>query len=596
MIFSEKYYKSNISEKLEENKLLERKIRLVGLARLLVILVGLFLAYILYKKSYGNVFIIDTLGMSIIFLSLIFYHEKLYMKKKRNDMFININNEGLKRINGEFKKFKENGAEFLDGNHNYVNDLDVFGDNSLFQFMNTTISKGGRLLLAKILKRDIKFSKEEIVERQEAIQELSEKISWRQKIIVEGRLQKARDIDLDRFIEWGNNEKVNTSGILRIVIAGIFMSVTWICIVMAAMNILPISFILLLLTVNYLVVKILASPIKEEIEFFKSIKDNIEVYVSILTMISDEKFSSSLLKRLTNVLEDKNASCNKEMKKLNNIVAWLGDSSNNMAYTLLNILFFSDIYIMMKLEKWRIRNGVYLKSWMNILHEFDALCSIANIPFEHEGWSYPFICNENSIECTKMAHPLIGEKAVKNSFSLLNKQKAALITGSNMSGKSTFLRTIGINLLLAYIGAPVNAENFKCGIMDIYTCMRTKDNLEENISSFYAEILRIKLLIEACRRGEKVFFLLDEIFKGTNSKDRHVGATVLIKQLIKYGGIGLISTHDLELCDLEDETIINYNFREFYENDKIKFDYTLRRGKSTTQNAIHLMKLAGIEI
>ena len=165
-----------------------------------------------------------------------------------------------------------------------------------------------------------------------------------------------------------------------------------------------------------------------------------------------------------------------------------------------------------------------------------------------------------------------------------------------MSGKSTFLRTIGINLLLAYIGAPVSAEKLSCGVMNIYTCMRTKDNLEENISSFYAEILRIKLLIEACRNGEKVFFLLDEIFKGTNSKDRHVGASVLIKQLIKYGGIGLVSTHDLELCDLESETIKNYNFREFYEDNKIKFDYVLRKGKSTTQNAIHLMKLAGIEV
>ena len=123
-------------------------------------------------------------------------------------------------------------------------------------------------------------------------------------------------------------------------------------------------------------------------------------------------------------------------------------------------------------------------------------------------------------------------------------------------------------------------------------------SLEESISSFYAEILRIKILIEACKRGEKIFFLLDEIFKGTNSKDRHIGATVLIKQLIKYGGVGLVSTHDLELCDLEKENknIINYNFREFYENDKIKFDYILRRGKSKTQNAIHLMKLAGIEI
>ena len=172
------------------------------------------------------------------------------------------------------------------------------------------------------------------------------------------------------------------------------------------------------------------------------------------------------------------------------------------------------------------------------------------------------------------------------------------VRGASGSGKSTFLRTIGINLLLSYIGAPVYADKFECGFMDIYTCMRTKDNLEESISSFYAEILRIKLIMEACKKGEKIFFLLDEIFKGTNSQDRHTGATVLIKQLVEGGVIGLLSTHDLELCDLEKEMkeMDNYNFREYYEDNKIKFDYKLRKGRSTTQNAVYLMKLAGIEI
>ena len=166
-----------------------------------------------------------------------------------------------------------------------------------------------------------------------------------------------------------------------------------------------------------------------------------------------------------------------------------------------------------------------------------------------------------------------------------------------MSGKSTFLRTIGINLVLSYIGAPVCSKSFEAGIFNIYTCMRTKDNLEESISSFYAEILRIKILIEASKKGEKVFFLLDEIFKGTNSKDRHDGATVLIKQLVKNNAMGLVSTHDLELCELENQYnwIKNYNFQEYYIGNNIKFDYKLREGKSRTQNAIHLMKLAGIE-
>lgn len=592
---SEEFYQSQINEKVNINKVLTNKIRIIGILRLVVVLLAMVLGYVSYKQSKNTLFFVDLIAFLVVFILLIFYHDGLYREKKRNDIIIDINNEGIKRINGQFKSIKDNGIEFLDENHSYANDLDIFGDKSLFQFMNSTISKGGRLLLAKILKREIKFDKERIIKRQEAIRELSEKVLWRQKICAEGRLQKSNDIDIDRFIEWGSSKKSNYSK-LSFFVACIFIIITWASILACINRILPFSFIILLLVINYAVVNVLNSPMKEYINFFESIKNNISIYESILRMIDNEKFQASLLINIKSKLNSEGVVCIKEMKKLNNILAWLGDSSKNMAYIMLNILFFSDIYIMKRLETWRSTNGIYLKQWMEVLHEIDELSSIANIPFEHSEWAYPQISDKESIECINISHPLIGDKAVKNNFSLEGKEKVALITGSNMSGKSTFLRTIGINLLLAYIGAPVSAEKLSCGIMNVYTCMRTKDNLEENISSFYAEILRIKLLIEACRNGEKVFFLLDEIFKGTNSKDRHVGASVLIKQLIKYGGLGLVSTHDLELCDLECETIVNYNFREFYENNKIKFDYILRKGRSTTQNAIHLMKLAGIEV
>lgn len=232
------------------------------------------------------------------------------------------------------------------------------------------------------------------------------------------------------------------------------------------------------------------------------------------------------------------------------------------------------------------------------MNKIDEMCSFANLDFEHKDWCYPEIRREESIYGINIGHPLLSSRCIKNSFALKGNNKTALITGSNMSGKSTFLRTIGVNMILAYSGAPVCADKFSCGIMNLYTCMRTKDNLEESISSFYAEILRIKQLIEAAKRGERIFFLLDEIFKGTNSEDRHTGASILIKQLMEYGGMGLVSTHDFELCDLENSSgqIVNYNFREFYEDNKIKFDYILRRGRSRTRNAIHLMKLAGIDI
>ena len=352
--------------------------------------------------------------------------------------------------------------------------------------------------------------------------------------------------------------------------------------------------------INYLVVKVLTKDLSEVISLFDIHKKDIEAYTNLLSLIDEEEFNSELLKELKGKLIDGNKNAVKEMKALKSLVDWLGDSTGNAYYLLLNVTILSDTFILRNLEEWRSLNGRKLRGWLEVMGEVEALASISNLAFDFDNWCYPEISIEDKLEGVEVAHPMLGEKAVSNSFALNKKEgisrKVALITGSNMSGKSTFLRTLGINLLLSYIGAPVCAKSFRCSIFSIYTCMRTKDNLEESISSFYAEILRIKILIEAAKKGEKVFFLLDEIFKGTNSRDRHEGAKVLINQLVNNGAMGLVSTHDLELCDLEEtrKWLKNYNFQEYYEDNKIKFDYKLREGKSKTQNAVHLMKLAGI--
>ena len=344
--------------------------------------------------------------------------------------------------------------------------------------------------------------------------------------------------------------------------------------------------------------KLLTKNLSDSINIILENKNAIIQYEKILRILSTEEFTSRKLVKLKEKLINSGENCMVEINKLKNIVNWIGDSNANAYYLLLNVFMLSDIFVLYNLEKWRRKNGFKIRLWIETIAEFEALISISNIAFDNPKWSYPKFTEERKIECKGIAHPLLGEKAESNDFALHDGKKAALITGSNMSGKSTFLRTIGFNMVLGYIGSPVRAESLNYGIFSIYTCMRTQDNLEESISSFYAEILRIKLVIEAARSGEKVFFLLDEIFKGTNSKDRHEGAKILIEQLVKSGGIGLVSTHDFELCDLESihNWLINFNFQEYYVDDKIKFDYKLRNGRSKTQNAKYLMKLAGIEI
>ena len=266
-----------------------------------------------------------------------------------------------------------------------------------------------------------------------------------------------------------------------------------------------------------------------------------------------------------------------------------------MAYIIINIAFMWDFRCITMLSKWKSKNGKYLKSWLEVIGEFEALSSFANIAFENESWCFPDLHEEGMIlKAENLGHPLLGQRRVCNNITIKDKGSVLLITGSNMSGKSTFLRTVGINLVMSYCGAPVCASSFTASIMNVYSCMRVSDNLEKSISSFYAEILRIKMIVNASKGNNEIFFLLDEIFKGTNSIDRHLGASMLIKQLSKSGASGMVSTHDLELGDLEKEMakLSNYHFQEHYENGDLRFDYKLRRGISINRNAMHIIKMA----
>lgn len=594
---AENFYKENIENADKEIKKLDSVISQIGWSRLVILLAGLFISWKLYKASGVYSGVIGVVVTLAVFLVVANIHGKKIEKKEHLEIIKEVNEKGIKRLNGEYRDFEDKGEEFLEDDHPFSSDLDVFGQNSLFQMINTTRTKIGRDKLGKILSLKVLPKKNEIEEKQKAIKELGEKVKFRQELYVSSTFRKNKNKDLEGLTKWSKEKtKDNT---LKVAVAGIFIAITMVIIFLCITNVLRFAVLFLDLMINFVVVKLLTKDKDNAINLFHSIKYNVKAYTNILSLIEDEEFESSYLNNLKAKLkDDSNVSCKNEMKKLSSLLDWVGDSSANAYFFILNIFVFADVFILYNLTKWKKDNGSKVESWLDVMGEFDALSSIANLSFDHENWCYSEISDKKIVKGSKIAHPLIGERAVPNTYELVSPKQITLITGSNMSGKSTFLRTIGINLILAYIGAPCCAEKFTTSIMKIYTCMRTKDNLEESISSFYAEILRIKLIMEASKKGENIFFLLDEIFKGTNSKDRHTGATVLIKQLAESGAIGLLSTHDLELCDLENEMkeIENYNFREYYEDNKIKFDYKLRQGRSTTQNAVYLMKMAGIEI
>jgi DNA mismatch repair ATPase MutS len=328
-------------------------------------------------------------------------------------------------------------------------------------------------------------------------------------------------------------------------------------------------------------------------------KDSIRIYEEMLERFEKRTFKSDYLQDLKKGLYDRDGKAAfEQIRKLSGLAELISNRGNSM-FLVINIFTLWDIQCMIALEAWKEKSGRSLARWMDTVAELEGLASLAIIHFDHQEWALPKIVSADSgIVAVNMGHPLLVNSTF-NDLSIEKRSGILLITGSNMSGKSTLLRTVGINLVLAYAGAPVCARSFSCSRVQIYSCMRVRDNLGENISSFYAELLRIKEIVGATKTEKKIFFLLDEIFKGTNSQDRHAGAKVLIRQLSKAGTMGMVSTHDLELGDLERESerrIRNYHFREFYKNDEIHFDYKLRPGISTTRNALYLIKMAGIEV
>ncbi|WP_300856966.1 DNA mismatch repair protein MutS [uncultured Clostridium sp.] len=590
------YYKNNMEKINEQLESLEKKLIAFSIIRFIIVIVGLIAMYYYYKQDS-----IEGLGFSFlctlfVFLIIVFFHNERINLKKRLLTMLEYYEKGIKRLDNTWKEFSDIGEEFINKNHNFSSDLDIFGKKSLFQWINLTRTKFGRKKLAhKMMLNDLP-TRYEIQDNQEAIKELSKKRDFCEKLYFEATIQNKKKENIEELLKWAKSEEKNSFTIKYV--SYIFIAITLILIFLTIIGRFPVTYLLLDLMINYLVIKLLTRKLSSVIDIFINNKGEIIKYSNLLGLIQDESFESKKLLELQKDLLGSNINCKAEMKKLRNIVNWLGDSTSNAYYLIINVFLMSDIFILCNLEEWRIKNGYKLEKWLEIMGEIEALVSLSTLAFEHQDWSYAKISGVNEIEARGLAHPLLGERAKVNDFNLCGNERVALITGSNMSGKSTFLRTIGFNMILTYLGLPTCSKFFKCGISNIYTCMRTQDNLDENISSFYAEILRIKLVIEAAKSGKKVFFLLDEIFKGTNSQDRHDGARILIEQLVKLQAVGLVSTHDLELCNLEQEKswLVNYNFREYYKNNKINFDYILRRGKSETQNAKHLMKLAGIDI
>ena len=531
-------------------------------------------------------------GVLINIQNKIRYHKKLCLN------IIGINKDSIERAQGNWTDFKDNGEEFKDELHQYSYDLDIFGKGSLFQYINSTVTYTGKQTLRKTL-TNADYTPKEIYERQKAVIELSKKTGWRQRFQSEGKINFQDMKNPEELIKWAketistDSDKSQLNLIRYTPLLTIFMAVLYFPLHLIPVYILSVFAIFQVFLVYYKKTKRV-----KYLELINLYKKDILTYMNLLKNIEKAKFHCSYLKDLQSKLYDSNGcSSTNQINALVKLSRLISDR-NNLIYIILNILTLWDYQYMFALDKWKKVSGPNINVWLNVIGEMESLCSISILQHDNAHWTMPkFQENKLFIYSKNMGHPLITKNRVCNDLKIGDSEKIILVTGSNMSGKSTLLRTVGVNLVLAYAGSPVCAESFSCSKMDIFTCMRTSDNIEENISSFYAELLKIKKIIKAVNENKKVLFLLDEIFKGTNSYDRHIGAKMLLNKLSKKDAIGFVSTHDLELGDLQNENnqIKNYHFEEYYRNNKIFFDYKLRKGVSTTTNALYLMKLAGID-
>lgn len=578
----------------------QKLMNFISTLRLVLVIMSFSIFFLLYKKGIYNLASLTFITFLIAFFILGNIHKNLELKRNLTSAIKNLNMKSIDRISGKWKDFLDTGEDLIIKNHNYAMDLDILGKGSLFQMINCCSSFLGRHRLRDILCTEINFSVEEIYERQTVIDELSSNLGFMQRFISEGEKNKEDFKDPSPLIAWGNSYNKTYLNPLLSAVIRLFPLVTVMFLILPFF-IANLSFSIGKILVGLQIIFLIVDVKNRELLLSDVVKykNDIYAYSSMLYQFENKNFKSNYFKKLQHQLRTvENKKVNYQIKELSKIISLIQDKKN-FFYFPLNILFLMDYRAILKLENWKKSYGKNIKNYVEVIGEIEALCSLALINHDNPHYTLPVFEKNNLIlEAKEVYHPLLGENAVSNNFSLNNINSIALITGSNMSGKSTLLRTIGINMILSYSGARVAASNFKCSKMKIYTCMRIVDNLEENISSFYAEILKVKALIEASKENTPIFFLLDEIFKGTNSTDRHIGAKVLINQLSKKNTLGMVSTHDLELCDLalENPKIKNYNFREYYTDNSIKFDYKLREGISKTKNALYLLKMAGIEI
>jgi DNA mismatch repair ATPase MutS len=579
--------------------------------RLVWFIASVATVWLLIRLDYQLGAVLTVLASVIGFLILLKKHQSVRRERDLSHQLVFINQDEIARLKRQYLR-PETGDQFASPTHHYSGDLDVFGKHSLFRLLNRTHTYEGQNRLAAWLKAP--SNPDAIRLRQQAASELKPQLDWRQQFEALANIEETVGRSPDALVKWATAESSPLPGYLNIV-RFLFPTITLGLFVAWLLGYVPGTAVLLGLAVHGLVLSQTAAKAKEVSEQTFEISAALRAFQSLIKQAEHVKGDAVRLRAIRQALISKDRSASEAIGQLSRLTEGLNFRRNPYFFLLFGIATLWDVHYLFRLERWRQQYGPELSRWFKSLGELEALNSLAGFAYAHPMYTTPDIVDDEfMLDFTLASHPLLPpDRSVANSLTLNGAGQTVLITGSNMSGKSTFLRTVGANVILSLAGAVVSAERFWCSPVRVFTSMRTQDSLEESTSSFYAELKRLQTLIGLTKQNTSedknqlpqdrlpqlpVLYFLDEILKGTNSADRHRGAEALIRQLHQTTASGFVSTHDLELGQLTDADsfVRNFHFQSDLNDGELVFDYKLRNGICESFNASQLMKAIGIEM
>ncbi|MEX1002038.1 MAG: DNA mismatch repair protein MutS [Crocinitomicaceae bacterium] len=579
------YFETIISANQMRLNQLKRRALLLSMLRLIVFLIAVALMYFFWGNSWV-IALTFVVGFGL-FLFLVSKYTDVRQARDFHAGLKKINKEEIKVLEGDVSHLS-GGSEYLEAEHHYNQDIDLFGEGSIFQMINRTGTKAGRDRLAKMLNSNEIL---QVKEKQEAIAELSKKIDWRQHYQVTASMVE-EEVTAQKIVRWLQEYKPKLSKVFRI-LPGLFSLASLAIIILYGWGIitgvvLGIWFFLGL-GITGLYLKKITSLYNQTTQ----LKATLSQYAKLIWAVEEEVFESEHLQLAQKNLQTEGMKASTILSKLVREIGNL-DQRNNIFFGLIaNGFLLWDLRYSYRIEKWMKTYDASVEKWFETITFFDSMNSFGNYAFIRPAYVFPLISNSDNevLSATQLGHPnLYPEKRVDNHVSITNGD-FFIITGANMAGKSTFLRTIALNLVMANCGLPVCAQSFTYKPIKLISSMRTSDSLKDDESYFFSELKRLKFIVEEIQK-DRYFIILDEILKGTNSKDKAEGSKKFVQRLVASKSTGLIATHDLSLCSLENdlEEVKNYFFEAEIINDELSFDYKLKEGICKNMNASFLLK------